>query len=793
MVTNPTPQVTDFTRDVLGRFICNGLDEALRSTDTNLRPDARPFDIIVIGGGTFGSAVAQHLFYRDKTRSHRILVLEGGPLALPEHIQNLPMSGLGVPGPTSIQQLRQDGQFGLDMPREQVWGLPWHSSTPFTGLAYCVGGRSVYWGGWSPQLLDSEMPKDRWSSGVVTALNDRYFRRASEQIGVTETNDFVFGPLHEALRQRLFDGINANKVTDAIPLAQLPLHLDNVPAGQENLFKLEAPLAVQTHTRPGFFPFNKFSTVPLLMKAARSAQAESNNDDVKKRLMVVPRCHVKQLRLSLLGLSPNNVSHVYEVMTNQGSVFLQPGGVVIIALATIESTRLALLALEGFPNYDLIGRNLMAHLRSNMTIRIPRTALPVDANIKELQASALFVKGQHKHSDGTVGHFHLQITAAGLGAMGADSEAELFKKVPDLDGFDVFRIANDTHVVITIRGIGEMEPQNPNSSVTLDPEPDEFGMRRAKVAIAPSAKDLALWDAMDKAADDVAKVFASNQPFEVLGKTRDGLGTTHHEAGTLWMGTDPTKSVTNPFGRFHHVDNLYVVGPALFPTIGSPNPMLTGIALGRRLARELVPDPTPPASSGGFQPLFDGMNMNNWRMAGKGNFIIVDGALESVPGNDIGLLWCTTPTPPDFILKLEWRRHRHEDNSGVFVRFPDPFSKGYNNPAYVGVHFGFEAQIDELGAPDGTGIHRTGAIYGEPSQTLSQQPAKPPGQWNEFEIRVQGQTYTVFLNGAQVAQFQNPHANRGLPSAPNAPSFIGLQTHGGASRVAFRNIRIKAL
>src|SRR5262245_41218849 len=78
MPTSPTAQTTEFTRDVLGRYICNGLDEALRSTDKNaLRPDgtpqsdARPFDIIVIGGGSFGPVVAAHLFARDKTHSHR--------------------------------------------------------------------------------------------------------------------------------------------------------------------------------------------------------------------------------------------------------------------------------------------------------------------------------------------------------------------------------------------------------------------------------------------------------------------------------------------------------------------------------------------------------------------------------------------------------------------------------------------------------------------------------------------------------------------------------------------------
>src|SRR5207249_2694534 len=54
--------------------------------------------------------------------------------------------------------------------------------------------------------------------------------------------------------------------------------------GQEllNLLKLEAPLAVETRTRTGFFPWNKFSAVPVLTKAARAAYSESPNDDVKK-------------------------------------------------------------------------------------------------------------------------------------------------------------------------------------------------------------------------------------------------------------------------------------------------------------------------------------------------------------------------------------------------------------------------------------------------------------------------------------------------------------------------------
>ena len=65
MPTSSTVQDTDFTRDALGRYVCNGLDEALASAL------AHPFEVIVIGGGSFGPIFAQHLMYRDSTRARR--------------------------------------------------------------------------------------------------------------------------------------------------------------------------------------------------------------------------------------------------------------------------------------------------------------------------------------------------------------------------------------------------------------------------------------------------------------------------------------------------------------------------------------------------------------------------------------------------------------------------------------------------------------------------------------------------------------------------------------------------
>jgi choline dehydrogenase-like flavoprotein len=861
MPANPRPLTTDFTRDVLGRYVCNGLDEARRSADpTAVRADgrpqveARPFDVIVIGGGTFGAVLAEHLCFRDRARQHRVLVLEGGPLVLAEHVQNLPALGLGVPSATSIQQLKADGNFGPDQPQSEVWGLPWHSAHPFPGLAYCLGGRSLFWGGWSPELLKQELPDDVWPADVRKELTGKglaagsagYFQQASDQIGVTQTNDFIFGELHRAARDQLFAAIKANQISGAVALSSLPDHpavryaatppssadlarLLGLPPGAvppsdadaKQQLKLEAPLAVQGESgHAGFFPFNKFSSAPLLIKAAREAFAESRGDDARKRLMIVPRCHVSRLVTVQYG----SERRVTAIETNQGTIDVPAGGKVILALGTIESTRLALVSFKDIPApaYGRIGTNLMAHLRSNLDIRIPRTNLAsLPATVKALQASALFVKGRHAGQNGEPAHFHLQITASGLGAIGGNSEAELFKKIPDIDSFDAHRGANDTHVVITIRGIGEMQPENPGNRVGLDPNPaetDEFGVQRALVSIAnpgdaatraanPKAeRDFQLWKAMDQAAKDVAKAFGVAQPPE---PSRDGLGTTHHESGTLYMGEPTSDSVALPDGRLRHVTNAYVAGPALFPTIGSPNPMLTGVALARRLGDHLG-SPQPFQAEPGFDVLFNGFDTGKWRMTtirdqgsgrdNPGSMRVIDGALETVAGNDMGIFWCTTPTPANFILKLQWLRWTHDSNSGVYLRFPDPDSKGYRNTAFVADDCGFEVQIDELGAPDGAAIHRTGAIYRKDGRTdgekLTLKAARGVGEWNDYEIRVEGQRYTVRQNGDVVCVFDNTnlYANRGLASTPAAPAFIGLQVYANPRYFTrFRRIQIKAL
>jgi choline dehydrogenase-like flavoprotein len=896
MPTLPFPEDTSFSLDILGRYASNSLDEALDSAVPGRKfSDARPFDHIVIGGGSFGAVLATRLFNLDVIHRHRILVLEAGPVALPEHVQNLPPDfappGKGNPG--------------------TVWGQAWESDSPqsfnkgFPGLAYCVGGRSVFWGGWSPYLIDSELSVPPWPRNVVDDLTtvvippnapqESYLDEAARLLGTSVTNDFVSGPLHDALSKHLFNTILSRGTSPSADI--LTGNRGTLTTRQD----LEAPLAVAgASQRPGSFASNKFSSVQLLFRALRVAQAEAEaatpnefKQDFKrvalfKRLMLVDNCYVTRVervgsRVTKVLVTPADYRCTNGIRTRvllpEREIILQQQSRVFLALGTIENTR---LARNMVPEKPLIGRNLMAHLRSNLTFRIPRlpsldpSSLPPGTpqeeiqKLRELQISALFVKGIHKHPiDNSKGHYHFQITASGVGELGMNSEAELFKKIPNIEDLDQFRDLTDKWIVITIRGIGEMvgdkTSPDPQNRIKQGP-PDGNGVPVAMVRLETNwsntsdpritdptdvrrTKDNDLWDAMDAAARELAASFSPFGAVEYLSRpndptnahwqkvppnndlSRDTLSSTHHEAGTLWMGDTPSSSVTDPTGRIWELDNVFVAGPALLPTIGSPNPMLSGVALARRTAGKLVPSPGVPAPQPGFRWLFDGTErtFQRWKSAGPGTFALQDGNLIAQPGGDHTVFFYAAERFSDFVLRVQFVLPGPLDpfgkaigNSGIFVRFRLPHTKwgdvntweprANGNPAWVAVATGFEVQIDEQGAPNFFDKHRTGAVYDIPTgqiiggitepteQSFTPGPILLPAHWYEMEIDVKGDVYIIRVRDAQnsgatfkpITRFQKPmgkYPNRGLPFSTSEDSgYIGIQAHSGS--VAFRQIQI---
>jgi len=547
-------QDTAFATDAFSRFFCSTWAEATGS-------GGPPFNAVVVGAGAYGAYLAARL--RRSRPGARVLLLDAGSFLVGEHVQNLGRIGFDVPAP-----IAQDP----GVARELVWGLPWRGNVEFPGLAYCLGGKSLYWGGWCPRLTAADMA--RWPAAASAGLQQHY-TDVESQTGVVPATDFIFGELHDALSPAVAGAAGAVPGLTAVE---------------------PAPLAVQGSSPvSGLFGFDKYSSLPLLVDAVRDDVRASNGSDAARRLFVVPRAHIVALHTA------NGAVHTVEVDVAGQREFLGVGSgcAVVLAASAIESTR---LALHSFPS-PLMGRNLMAHVRSDFAVRIHRDALP--ALPGTVQTSAALVRGSL-----AAGAFHLQLTAS---TSRGGSDELLFKLVPDVEELGAHLANSDPQwVPLTLRAIGEMTgdratpvPHPQRSWIDLSSfERDEFGVPRAFVQLVASAADQQVWQAMDAAAVALAQGIAGapqriqyfydgdwqTQPFPLarpFPEWHRGLGTTYHESGTLWMGDDPATSVTNPLGRFHHVSNAYCCDQAIFPTVGSVNPVLTGLALAQRLAEQL--------------------------------------------------------------------------------------------------------------------------------------------------------------------------------------------------------------
>jgi hypothetical protein len=221
----------------------------------------------------------------------------------------------------------------------------------------------------------------------------------------------------------------------------------------------------------------------------------------------------------------------------------------------------------------------------------------------------------------------------------------------------------------------------------------------------------------------------------------------------------------------------------------------------------------------GYTVIFDGSRrcFAQWQYTGGASMNLQkDGTVQSGPGAPgLGVLWFKARPYGDFSLRLQFRDDAQggaRANSGVQVRFPAP--KGpvpgcpttfdgneQNNDAWIAVNCGHEIQIND--SPDGGSFdpRKTGSIYGFADLDSAASKPTAAGVWNDLEITVVGQTYTVRRNGVVINEYENKPGVP-FPGRPNDPGsesrglvgYLGLQSHGGENDVvSFRNVRVRDL
>ena len=120
-----------------------------------------------------------------------------------------------------------------------------------------------------------------------------------------------------------------------------------------------------------------------------------------------------------------------------------------------------------------------------------------------------------------------------------------------------------------------------DNRVELSDSRDRFGNRRARVVHGFDQTTLALYE---YAKAQGLKIFAA------AGATDSwagGANQAHMMGGTI-MGSDPTASVADAYGRCHDHANLWLAGSGLFPTAAAVNPTFTLYALAARTADHLL-------------------------------------------------------------------------------------------------------------------------------------------------------------------------------------------------------------
>ncbi|MFD8822137.1 OmpL47-type beta-barrel domain-containing protein [Streptomyces sp. NPDC059605] len=214
-----------------------------------------------------------------------------------------------------------------------------------------------------------------------------------------------------------------------------------------------------------------------------------------------------------------------------------------------------------------------------------------------------------------------------------------------------------------------------------------------------------------------------------------------------------------------------------------------------------------PGQDEGYKKLFDGTaeSFAKWQQVGGGKFgLNPDGTItSSTTVEGMGMLWFPGRQYGDFSLKLQWRDDAPgagNANSGVFVRFPDVHDNPEESrPEWVAIKYGHEVQI--LDRPDGD-MYKTGSVYGFDRVGLAGAGVTPKGTWNDYEIRVVDQHYSVYRNGVLLNEFDNTGGqvfdpprgdDPGTDGRRYASGHIGLQVHGTTDVVSYRDIRIKEL
>jgi len=192
---------------------------------------------------------------------------------------------------------------------------------------------------------------------------------------------------------------------------------------------------------------------------------------------------------------------------------------------------------------------------------------------------------------------------------------------------------------------------------------------------------------------------------------------------------------------------------------------------------------SPTEQAEGWQLLFDGQSLGDWRASdAPGTFSVKDGEI-AVHGPRSHLFYLGPVANHEFRnfeLRVDLKTYP-KANSGVYFHTQWQ-EKGWPDK-------GYEVQVNNSHSDPS----RTGGLWG--IVDYSKVPV-PDGQWLTMSIRVEGKHVVTRINGERIVDYTeeaNPPRPEGLEQRLLASGTFALQGHDPGSETHFRNLKVKVL
>ena len=506
-------------------------------------------EVLIIGSGAAGGMAA----YTLCKLGVKCLMLDAGPQLdferqrVTRNVYDLPYRGFGRPGrfPHVTQASEWDASVWLDE-KQNPYSYP--ENDPYYWVRIrMIGGKTLKWGRASWRLSDYEFKgKDHdgfgenWpiSYSDLAPFYDRVepvFRVSGRKEGLPQLPDGVFLP---------------DESRDSSCVQRF----------LESARKMGVPTTKQRRSTGALA-----SSVNLLLP---DALATGN-------LTILPNAIVRELTYSN-GLV-NGASFIDRVSKRDFHVSARA---IVLGASTLESQRI-LMNSHLCESSGVLGRYLFDqfYVKDVVTAIVPEAK---GGNApRGLMGGGGYIPRFRNLKPGAAKPF-LRGYAYDFGSGGTPS-ARLLPTYGEALLKDLAELQNTSFSMTTM---GEVLPRYENRATISPSLKDAWGIPALHIEHKYTENEFA----MAKDSMNTAEELCRGAGFEILSKHWEMVppGESIHELGGCRMGSDPKKSVLNPFNQCHDVKNLFVTDGSAFVSGGSQNPTLTILALSMRASEYLA-------------------------------------------------------------------------------------------------------------------------------------------------------------------------------------------------------------